>query len=125
KAGGHALQVMLLVASLYIVVFLSVMYQIHMTILFLTCMSSGLPDPAVRWSLPDGTMVNSVLHGEDRGGRARRLTVFDNGTLLVPAVGLGEEGEYTCYAENQGGQDTMKVQKTFLLRGDLRNLYSW
>lgn len=76
------------------------------------CQASGLPDPAVRWSLPDGTMVNSVLQGEGRGGRARRLTVFDNGTLLVPAVGVGEEGEYTCYAENQGGQDTMKVRKT-------------
>ncbi|XP_053296603.1 matrix-remodeling-associated protein 5 [Pleuronectes platessa] len=73
------------------------------------CQASGLPDPAVHWSLPDGTMVNSVLQGEDRGGRARRLTVFDNGTLLVPAVGMGEEGEYTCYAENQGGQDMMKV----------------
>ncbi|XP_034741348.1 matrix-remodeling-associated protein 5-like isoform X2 [Etheostoma cragini] len=74
------------------------------------CLASGLPDPAVRWSLPDGTMVNSVLQGEDRGRQARRLTVFDNGTLLVPAVGVGEEGEYTCYAENQGGQDTMKVK---------------
>ncbi|XP_032384924.1 immunoglobulin superfamily member 10 isoform X2 [Etheostoma spectabile] len=74
------------------------------------CLASGLPDPAVRWSLPDGTMVNSMLQGEDRGRRARRLTVFDNGTLLVPAVGMGEEGEYTCYAENQGGQDTMKVK---------------
>lgn len=58
-------------------------------------------------------MVNSVLQGEERGGRARRLTVFENGTLLVPAVGMGEEGEYTCYAENQGGHDTMKVRKTF------------
>ncbi|XP_068429363.1 matrix-remodeling-associated protein 5-like [Clinocottus analis] len=74
------------------------------------CQASGLPDPAVRWSLPDGTMVNSVLQGEDRGGRARRLTVFENGTLLVPAVSMGEEGDYTCYAENQGGQDTMKVK---------------
>ncbi|XP_034418068.1 immunoglobulin superfamily member 10-like [Cyclopterus lumpus] len=74
------------------------------------CPASGLPDPAVRWSLPDGTMVNSVLQGEDRGGRAGRLTVFENGTLLVPAVGVGEEGDYTCYAENQVGQDTMKVK---------------
>ncbi|KAM8856845.1 matrix-remodeling-associated protein 5-like [Synchiropus picturatus] len=73
------------------------------------CLASGLPDPAVRWSLPDGTMVNSVLGPQDRSGRTRRLTVFDNGTLLVPAVGIREEGEYTCYAENQGGQDTMKV----------------
>ncbi|XP_041858722.1 immunoglobulin superfamily member 10-like [Melanotaenia boesemani] len=74
------------------------------------CQATGQPDPAVRWSLPDGTMVNSVLHGEDRGVRARRLTVFDNGTLLVPAVSVEEEGEYTCYAENRGGQDTMKVK---------------
>ncbi|XP_077436108.1 matrix-remodeling-associated protein 5-like [Vanacampus margaritifer] len=73
------------------------------------CLASGLPDPAVSWSLPDGTMVNSVLQGEERAGRGRRLVVFHNGTLLVPAVGRGEEGEYTCYAENQGGQDTMKV----------------
>ncbi|XP_040003502.1 matrix-remodeling-associated protein 5-like [Xiphias gladius] len=79
------------------------------------CQASGLPDPAVHWSLPDGTMVNSVLQGEDRGGRARRLTVFDNGTLLVPAVGMGEEGEYTCYAENQGGQDTMKVKVKIMM----------
>ncbi|XP_056144873.1 matrix-remodeling-associated protein 5-like [Lampris incognitus] len=74
------------------------------------CLASGLPDPAVSWSLPDGTMVNSVLLREDRAGRSRRLTVFDNGTLLVPTVGMGEEGEYTCYAKNQGGQDTMKVK---------------
>lgn len=74
------------------------------------CQASGLPDPDVRWSLPDGTMVNSVLQGEDRRGRPRRLTVFGNGTLLVSAVGIGEEGEYTCYAENHGGQDTMKVR---------------
>lgn len=77
------------------------------------CQATGLPDPAVHWKLPDGTMVNSVLQGDKRGGRARRLTVFENGTLLVPAVGMGEEGEYTCYAENQGGRDTMKVCKTF------------
>lgn len=54
--------------------------------------------------------MNSVLNGEGRGLRSRRLTVFDNGTLLVPAVGIKEEGEYTCYAENQEGQDTMKVR---------------
>lgn len=77
------------------------------------CQATGLPDPAVHWRLPDGTMVNSVLQGEKRGGRARRLTVFENGTLLVPEVGMGEEGEYTCYAENPGGRDTMKVRKNF------------
>uniref|UniRef100_G3NSN7 Ig-like domain-containing protein n=1 Tax=Gasterosteus aculeatus TaxID=69293 RepID=G3NSN7_GASAC len=80
------------------------------------CQASGLPDPAVQWSLPDGTMVNSVLQREDRGGQAQMLTVFDNGTLLVPTVGMGEEGDYTCYAENQGGQDTMKVKVKVMIR---------
>ncbi|KAM4558903.1 matrix-remodeling-associated protein 5-like [Odontesthes bonariensis] len=74
------------------------------------CQATGLPEPTVRWSLPDGTTVNSVLHGEDRGVRTQRLTVYDNGTLLVPVMGMEEEGEYTCYVENQGGQDTMKVK---------------
>ncbi|KAM8855976.1 matrix-remodeling-associated protein 5-like isoform 2-T3 [Spinachia spinachia] len=80
------------------------------------CQASGLPDPAVQWSLPDGTTVNSVFQGEDRGGRAKMLTVFDNGTLLVQKVGMGEEGDYTCYAENQGGQDTMKVKVKVMMR---------
>uniref|UniRef100_A0A8C6Q8I5 Ig-like domain-containing protein n=1 Tax=Nothobranchius furzeri TaxID=105023 RepID=A0A8C6Q8I5_NOTFU len=74
------------------------------------CQASGLPHPAVRWSLPDGTMVNGVLQEEENRERPRQLTLFDNGTLLVPAVGMGEEGEYMCYAENQAGLDTMKVK---------------
>lgn len=86
------------------------------------CQASGLPDPAVRWRLPDRTMVNSVLQGEEREGRARRLIVFDNGTLLVPAAGMEEEGEYMCYAENQGGQDAMTVRKTF--SGENKNIHS-
>ncbi|MED6283015.1 hypothetical protein CHARACLAT_004387, partial [Characodon lateralis] len=73
------------------------------------CQAYGLPHPNVRWKLPNGTTVSSVLFEEDRRGRRQQLTVFDNGTLLVPAVGVGEEGEYMCYAENQAGQDTMKV----------------
>ncbi|XP_072301099.1 matrix-remodeling-associated protein 5-like [Eucyclogobius newberryi] len=76
----------------------------------LDCLASGHPDPLVRWILPDGTMVNSVLQGADNTLRARRLKVFNNGTLLVVSVGRGEEGMYTCSAENQAGRDTMKVQ---------------
>uniref|UniRef100_A0A3Q2QGD0 Immunoglobulin superfamily member 10-like n=1 Tax=Fundulus heteroclitus TaxID=8078 RepID=A0A3Q2QGD0_FUNHE len=76
------------------------------------CQASGLPHPAVRWTLPNGTTVNSVLFKEDRRGQRRQLTVFNNGTLLVPAVGVGEEGEYMCYADNLAGQDTMKVSNS-------------
>ncbi|XP_029567578.1 matrix-remodeling-associated protein 5 isoform X2 [Salmo trutta] len=74
------------------------------------CLATGQPDPAVRWSLPDGTSVNSVmLQGEEKGGRRRRLVVFDNGTLFLPSVRMGEEGEYVCHAENQMGRDSMRV----------------
>ncbi|XP_023282776.1 immunoglobulin superfamily member 10-like [Seriola lalandi dorsalis] len=74
------------------------------------CVASGLPNPEISWALPDGTMVNPVKH-RDRvsGGRSRRYLVFDNGTLIFNDVGMPEEGDYTCYAENQLGKDEMKV----------------
>ncbi|XP_076858117.1 matrix-remodeling-associated protein 5 [Brachyhypopomus gauderio] len=74
------------------------------------CIASGLPNPEIRWSLPDGTMVNSVMQSDNSGVRRRRYVVFDNGTLYFNYVGLKEEGNYTCYAENQMGKDEMKVQ---------------
>lgn len=36
--------------------------------------------------------------------------VFDNGTLYFNHVGMPEEGDYTCYAENKLGKDEMKVR---------------
>lgn len=36
--------------------------------------------------------------------------MFDNGTLYFNEVGMPEEGDYTCYAENQLGKDEMKVR---------------
>ncbi|XP_054888121.1 immunoglobulin superfamily member 10-like [Poeciliopsis prolifica] len=74
------------------------------------CQASGLPHPAVHWMLPNGTTVKSELFQEDHRGQRRQHTVFDNGTLLIPAVGERDEGEYICYAENQAGRDTMKVK---------------
>lgn len=73
------------------------------------CVASGLPNPEITWSLPDGTMVNSVMQADDIGVRRRRYVVFDNGTLYFNDVGMKEEGNYTCYAENQIGKDEMKV----------------
>ncbi|XP_034029420.1 matrix-remodeling-associated protein 5 [Thalassophryne amazonica] len=75
------------------------------------CVASGLPDPEITWALPDGTMVNPVKHRESVNvGRSRRYVVFDNGTLYFNDVGMQEEGDYTCYAENQLGKDEMKVK---------------
>ncbi|XP_053710640.1 matrix-remodeling-associated protein 5 [Synchiropus splendidus] len=71
------------------------------------CVASGLPNPEISWSLPDGTMVNPA---KQDSRRSRRYVVFDNGTLFFNHVGMREEGDYTCYAENQVGKDEMKVR---------------
>ncbi len=73
------------------------------------CVASGLPNPEITWSLPDGTMVNSIQQSDDNGVRAKRHVMFDNGTLYLNEVGMKEEGDYTCYAENRIGKDEMKV----------------
>ncbi|XP_028998738.1 immunoglobulin superfamily member 10 [Betta splendens] len=74
------------------------------------CVASGHPNPEISWALPDGTMVDLKQRGGASGGRTRRYVVFDNGTLYFNDVGLPEEGDYTCYAENQLGKDEMKVR---------------
>uniref|UniRef100_A0AAY4BRG0 Ig-like domain-containing protein n=1 Tax=Denticeps clupeoides TaxID=299321 RepID=A0AAY4BRG0_9TELE len=82
----------------------------HGSSLKIDCVSSGLPYPQIQWALPDGTMINSVMtHTGSSSRRSRRYVVFDNGTLYLNDIGMHEEGDYTCYAENQIGKDEMKV----------------
>ncbi|XP_068960856.1 immunoglobulin superfamily member 10 isoform X2 [Petaurus breviceps papuanus] len=76
------------------------------------CKASGSPVPEISWSLPDGTMINNVMQGDDGRRRARRYVLFDNGTLYFNKVGIAEEGDYTCYAQNTLGKDEMKVHLT-------------
>ncbi|XP_053562418.1 matrix-remodeling-associated protein 5 [Bombina bombina] len=73
------------------------------------CIATGVPNPEISWSLPDGSMVNNVMQSDDSGTRTRRYLVFNNGTLYFNEVGMKEEGDYTCYAINQIGQDEMRV----------------
>ncbi|XP_052421472.1 matrix-remodeling-associated protein 5 [Carassius gibelio] len=73
------------------------------------CIASGFPNPEITWSLPDGTTVNSIPQSDDNRVRAKRYVMFDNGTLYLNEVGMEEEGDYTCYAENRIGKDEMKV----------------
>ncbi|XP_010578732.1 PREDICTED: matrix-remodeling-associated protein 5 [Haliaeetus leucocephalus] len=74
------------------------------------CVATGLPDPEISWGLPDGSMINTFMQSDDSGSRTKRYVVFNNGTLYFNDVGLREEGDYTCYAENQIGKDEMKVR---------------
>uniref|UniRef100_A0A8C8YVW2 Matrix remodeling associated 5 n=1 Tax=Prolemur simus TaxID=1328070 RepID=A0A8C8YVW2_PROSS len=74
------------------------------------CVATGLPNPEISWGLPDGSLVNSFMQSDDSGGRAKRYVVFNNGTLYFNEVGMREEGDYTCFAENQVGKDEMRVR---------------
>uniref|UniRef100_A0A8C4QNB7 Ig-like domain-containing protein n=1 Tax=Eptatretus burgeri TaxID=7764 RepID=A0A8C4QNB7_EPTBU len=73
------------------------------------CVASGVPMPRVSWSLPDGTMVNSVLPSDNIGEQSKRYVVFGNGTLFLNRAGIEDQGDYTCYAENHAGKDEMVV----------------
>ncbi|XP_078514113.1 matrix-remodeling-associated protein 5 [Lissotriton helveticus] len=73
------------------------------------CVATGLPNPEISWSLPDGSMINNLMQSDDSGARTRRYVVFNNGTLFFNEVGMKEEGDYTCYAVNKIGQDEMRV----------------
>ncbi|XP_008577945.1 PREDICTED: immunoglobulin superfamily member 10 [Galeopterus variegatus] len=76
------------------------------------CKASGSPVPEISWSLPDGTMINNAMQADDSGHRSRRYTLFNNGTLYFNKVGIAEEGDYTCYAQNTLGKDEMKIHLT-------------
>ncbi|XP_077336941.1 matrix-remodeling-associated protein 5 [Lithobates pipiens] len=78
------------------------------------CVATGVPNPEISWSLPDGSMINNVMQSDDSGTRTRRYVVFNNGTLYFNEVGMKEEGDYTCYAVNQVGQDEMRVSVKIL-----------
>uniref|UniRef100_UPI00358E0CFA immunoglobulin superfamily member 10-like n=1 Tax=Myxine glutinosa TaxID=7769 RepID=UPI00358E0CFA len=73
------------------------------------CVASGVPMPKISWSLPDGTMVNSVLPSDNISERSKRYVVFGNGTLLLNRASIRDQGDYTCYAENHAGKDEMVV----------------
>ncbi|XP_062416721.1 matrix-remodeling-associated protein 5 [Pungitius pungitius] len=73
------------------------------------CVATGLPDPEVTWSLPDGTLINNALQSDDSGLRNRGYVIFGNGTLLLQQMGKRDEGDYTCFAKNKLGKDEKKV----------------
>lgn len=74
------------------------------------CVATGLPNPEISWSLPDGTLINPFLQSDDSGARTKRYVVFNNGTLYFNEVDLRQEGDYTCVAENRVGKDQMRVR---------------
>lgn len=59
------------------------MYILNLKVMYggdlkVDCVASGLPNPEIRWALPDGTMINTLKQTDSRarGGRTRRYLVF-------------------------------------------------
>lgn len=88
------------------------------------CIATGIPDPQVSWTLPDGTLINNALESDDSGLHNRRYVIFDNGTLLLQHMGKKDEGDYTCYAKNKLGKDERKVSiKVGPVAPNIRSIY--
>ncbi|XP_061861283.1 immunoglobulin superfamily member 10 [Colius striatus] len=79
------------------------------------CKASGSPAPDISWSLPDGTVLNSVRLAGHSGHSTHRYVLFDNGTLYLNKAGVAEGGDYTCLAQNTLGRDEMKVHVTIIV----------
>lgn len=75
----------------------------------LECQATGVPEPVLSWTLPDGRVVNgsSEIVVEDEDGE--RLVSLDNTALRIRGAQMSDHGTYACRAENSQGLDTSSV----------------
>ena len=76
--------------------------------LYAHCSARGAPPPALRWRIPDGTLVrpSQFLRGN--------LFIFPNGTLFIRSLIFEDAGSYECTASNSvgGAKRTVRVEVT-------------
>uniref|UniRef100_A0A3B3SH34 Matrix remodeling associated 5 n=1 Tax=Paramormyrops kingsleyae TaxID=1676925 RepID=A0A3B3SH34_9TELE len=65
------------------------------------CITSGLPNPEIKWSLPDGTMVNSIMQSDDSGILVTAAPVIKNKTYNTVRVPYGESVSLSCSAKGE------------------------
>ena len=76
---------------------------------FLSCPSSGEPEPSFEWTFQGGTIVASS-----------RYRLFRNGTLAIVRTNATDMGSYICRATNRAGTATRTV--FLLVRGIIERL---
>uniref|UniRef100_A0A8C2SKM6 Leucine-rich repeat and fibronectin type-III domain-containing protein 3 n=1 Tax=Coturnix japonica TaxID=93934 RepID=A0A8C2SKM6_COTJA len=77
----------------------------------LKCKAVGDPDPYVRWIAPDGKLVSNTS----------KTTSYENGTLDITGVSLGDKGIFTCIASNAAGESTAPVELVVMPYPNLAN----
>ncbi|XP_077579541.1 immunoglobulin superfamily member 10 [Stigmatopora nigra] len=72
----------------------------------LNCSATGKPKPSIMWGLPSKAMV------DQRHSVSTRITVLENGTLIINSATEKDGGDYLCMAKNKNGDDVqlMKVK---------------
>uniref|UniRef100_A0A673BKX1 Ig-like domain-containing protein n=1 Tax=Sphaeramia orbicularis TaxID=375764 RepID=A0A673BKX1_9TELE len=71
--------------------------------LWLPCTGHGNPQPIIHWVLYDGAVIRS-----NRPTRDARISMYQNGTLLIRDVTPSDSGKYECIV----GKDEMHVHIT-------------
>lgn len=66
----------------------------------LPCTVDGWPQASIRWTLPNGLVM-------DKPQNAGRVTLLANGTLQVRKVATFDKGTYICKASNSFGSSTL------------------
>ena len=69
--------------------------------LVVPCNATGIPAPTVMWMKPAGNLVNSSPD--------QRVTMTTDGSLRILQARVEDSGNYTCRAQNAGGQDSSSV----------------
>ncbi|XP_019631863.1 PREDICTED: leucine-rich repeat and fibronectin type III domain-containing protein 1-like isoform X1 [Branchiostoma belcheri] len=76
----------------------------------LSCEATGLPNPTIVWTLPNGDTVDSSTEGNTK------FTLSESGALYIANTEPGDEGSYKCEAENTYGSVAIYHNVTVMKR---------
>lgn len=75
--------------------------------LWLPCTGHGTPQPTIYWVLHDGSVIQP-----NKRATEKRISVYENGTLLIKHVTSAENGKYECIATSNTGSERRVVTLT-------------